>query len=431
MTFARGVVSAAMALVLVGVAPLAARAEEGAHPANTGEKPAFFGAEDLPFVTNVALAPDGRIFYTEKETGDIRIVDNGGPLPPFAHFDVVPSGESGLLGLALDPNFENHPWVYVYFTDAADGRNHLVRLLANGNVGGKQQTLLVLLTASGIHNGGDLAFGADGKLYVTVGETGQASRAQDVNDLGGKVLRLNPDGSVPSDNPFGADNPAFTMGLRNSFGICSDPSTGTIWETENGPTEDDEVNHIQAGGNYGWPNQLGTGGAPKYVDPELVSPQVIVPTGCAVVGRFLYFGDFSGDLHRVSIDGSSLGEQAVVEHLDTGITDVERGPDRDLYVSTSDSIVRLPATGTSGASTPTPSSASAVAGAGTPTDPAGPDQPEGSPAIFWLALILLVGALGAVLFAMRLLSRRVRQVRDPRDPEEFDDYGDRLPPPFE
>jgi aldose sugar dehydrogenase len=417
MRSARAVASAAMALLLVLATPLTSEAEE---------KPAFPGADHLPFVTNLALSPDGRIFFTEKETGEIRIVQNGELLSqPFARFDVVSSGESGLLGLTLDPNFEKHPWVYVYFTDAQDGRNHLVRLLADGNVGGTQQTLLVLLTATGIHNGGDLAFGADGKLYVTVGETGQASRAQDVNDLGGKILRLNPDGSVPANNPFGPDNPAFTMGLRNSFGICVDPSSGTIWETENGPTEDDEVNRIEAGGNYGWPDQLGTGGAPKYVDPQLVFPQVIVPTGCAVVGRFLYFGDFSGDLRRVSIDGSELGEQAVVEHLHTGITDVERGPDKDLFISTSDSIVRLPAIGSYGQGAPSATGAGA-AGSGMPSTSAaaGPDQPAGSPAIFWLLLILLVGALGAVVFAMRLLSKRVRDVRDV-DPDE------RLPPPFE
>jgi glucose/arabinose dehydrogenase len=413
----RAALSAAVALLIVVTGPPVAHADE---------KPAFPGADHLPFVTNVALAPDGRIFFTEKETGEIRIVQDGELLSqPFARFDVVPSGESGLLGLALDPTFEKHPWVYVYFTDAQDGRNHLVRVEADGNTATNQQTLLVLLTATGIHNGGDLAFGADGKLYVTVGETGEASRAQDVNDLGGKVLRLNPDGSVPANNPFGLGNPAFTMGLRNSFGICVDPSSGTIWETENGPTEDDEVNRIQAGGNYGWPDQLGTGGAPKYVDPQLVFPQVIVPTGCAVVGRFLYFGDFSGDLHRVSIDGSELGEQAVVEHLDTGITDVERGPDKDLYVSTSDSIVRLPAIGSYGEGPPSATGAGA-AGSGTPSVSASPapDRPAGSPAIFWLLLILLIGALVAVLFAMRLLSKRVRDVRDV-DPDE------RLPPPFE
>jgi glucose/arabinose dehydrogenase len=417
-----GSAAAVISVALIVGHPLGARADE---------KPAFAGADHLPFVTNVALAPDGRIFFDEKETGEIRVVQDGKLLPqPFARFDVVPGGESGLLGLALHPNFEKHPWVYVYFTDAQDGRNHLVRVLADGNVAGTEQTLLVLLSATGIHNGGDLAFGDDGDLYVTVGETGEAPRAQDVNDLGGKVLRLDPDGSVPADNPFGPDDPAFTMGLRNSFGICADPATGTIWETENGPTEDDEVNRIEAGGNYGWPNQLGTGGAPGYVDPQLVFPQVIVPTGCAVVGRFLYFGDFSGDLHRVSIDGSELGEQAVVEHLDAGITDVERGRSRDLIVSTSDSIVRLPAIGAYGEATP---SAAGGTGGGrtTPTASPGPAQPEGSPAIFWLALILLIAALGAVLFMMRLLSKRVRQVRDPGDPEEFDEYGDRLPPPFE
>ncbi|MFL5766855.1 MAG: PQQ-dependent sugar dehydrogenase, partial [Actinomycetota bacterium] len=212
MSSVRAAVSAATTLLLVASWASVARAEEQA---------AFPGADHLPFVTNIALAPDGRVFFNEKESGEVRVVQDGElSARPFARFDIVPSGESGLLGLALDPHFEKHPWVYVYFTDAADGRNHLVRVLAEGNAGGTQQTLLVLLTATGIHNGGDITFGNDGKLYVTVGETGEAPRAQDVGDLGGKVLRLDPDGSIPQDNPFGANNPAYTMGLRNSFGVC-------------------------------------------------------------------------------------------------------------------------------------------------------------------------------------------------------------------
>ncbi|MDP9295547.1 MAG: PQQ-dependent sugar dehydrogenase [Actinomycetota bacterium] len=403
-----------------------------ASGAGAQERPAFPGADSLSFPTNMGFSPDGRLFFTEKDTGRIRIVENGKLLPtPFATLNVVPGGETGLLGLALDPAFPRRPWVYVYYTDAADGRNRLVRIEAHGDTGGAPQTLLDLLPATGIHNGGDLAFGADGKLYVTVGETGQMSRAQDVNDLGGKVLRLNPDGSVPPDNPFGSDNPAFTMGLRNSFGLCVDPKTGALWETENGPTQDDEVNLIRAGGNYGWPAQLGPGGAPKYVDPQLVFPQVIVPTGCAVVGRFLYFGDFHGDLHRASIDGSQLGEQAVVEHLPSGITDVLLGPNGDLYVATSSSIVRVPVGGAyeepSDSATPTVAPPSSAAGGGsTPAASGPPSSGGGSSTIFWVLPALLAAAAGAALFAMRLLSSRLRDVRRPGEAGDAD--GPRSPP---
>ncbi len=195
----------------------------------------------LSFPTNMAFAPDGRLFFTEKETGQIRIVRNGALLPkPFATLPVVSGAERGLLGIALDPHFDVTPWVYVYFTDATDGRNRLIRIKAHGDVGGAQQTLLDLLDASsGIHNGGDLTFGADGMLYVTVGETGNQALAQDATQLGGKVLRLEPNGSIPADNPFspeGTPNEAWTKGNRNSFGLCVDPDSGDCGKRRTDPT---------------------------------------------------------------------------------------------------------------------------------------------------------------------------------------------------
>jgi glucose/arabinose dehydrogenase len=389
----------------------------------------FPGADSLQFPSNMAFAKDGRLFFTEKDTGRIRIMQDGRLLPtPFATLNVVPGGETGLLGIALDPGFPKRPWVYVYYTDAADNRNRLVRIEAHGNTGGEPQTLIDLLPATGIHNGGDLVFGADGKLYVTVGETGQMSRAQDVNDVGGKVLRLNPYGSVPQDNPFGAGNPAFTMGLRNSFGICMDPRNGSLWETENGPTEDDEVNRLQAGGNYGWPDQLGVGGEPTYIDPQLVFPQVIVPTGCAVAGRFLYFGDFHGDLHRVSIDGSQLGEQVVIDHLPSGITDVQLGPDGELWVATGGGIERIPLRGEYGGAGESETPSTTPTSLGTPTGgaPAAGGAPPGggSSVIFWVLGALVVAAAVSVVFALRLLSTRVREVRRPDgDTEKPPDEG--------
>jgi glucose/arabinose dehydrogenase len=404
-----------LAVVLVGSLAVSVLPASGALGAAALPFP---GADRVSFPTNLAFAPDGRLFFSEKETGRIRIVEDGRMLgEPFATLDVVPDVEMGLLGLALDPAFPREPWVYAYYTDAADGVNRLVRFEADGNRAGEPQPLLELLPTEGIHNGGDLVFGTDGKLYVTVGEVGDTTRAQDVNDLGGKVLRLNPDGSVPPDNPFGSGNPAFTTGLRNSFGICVDPRTGTIWETENGPERDDEVNRIEAGGNYGWPEQLGAGGPPAFTDPELVFEQVIVPTGCAVVGRFLYFGDFSGDLHRVSIDGAQLGEQRVIERFPSGITDVLLGPDGALYVATSGAILRTSIGDARPAETRSPLPAAAPSFSQLPPIPQPADE-GGSTRIYWLLGGLAVAAVVAVLIALRLLSSRMREVRGPGEDGE-------------
>ena len=303
--------------------------------------------DDLSFPSNMAFAPDGRLFFTEKDTGDIRVIQDGKLLPdPFAHVDVLSSSEQGLLGLALDPSFDVEPWVYVYYSDPVAHINRLARLREDGGAVERQPLLDALTTENGYHNGGDIVFGEDGKLYLSLGEVHESERAQDPNDIGGKILRLDPDGTVPSDNPFGAGNPAYSMGHRNSFGLCVDPSNGDLWETENGPGSDDEVNLIRPGGNYGWPDQLGPGGEPAFIDPVLDFPQVIVPTGCAVWRGNLFFGAFGTDLlYRMPLPPA--GARAVaVNDMGAGVTDVEVGPDDELYVSTSNAIWRLDAPGT-------------------------------------------------------------------------------------
>ena len=307
-------------------------------------------ARNLAFPTNIAFAPDGRIFFTEKETGNVRIIRDGGLLPhPFVHLSVEGSAERGLLGIALDPNFERQPWVYLYYSEAGGASNRIVRVRAEGDSAAEIDPLITLLPAvAGYHNGGDLAFGPDGKLYAVTGEAHDPERAQDPNDLGGKVLRLDPDGSVPDDNPLGPGNPVYALGIRNSFGLCFDPVTGYLWETENGPTSDDEVNRIVAGANYGWPDQLGPGGEPGFMDPVLVFPDEIVPTGCAVSadGRRLYFGSYRGGLYEadLSSDGRTAGAPGRIAGIDASVIDVSRGPDGTIYVATTDSILRLAGT---------------------------------------------------------------------------------------
>nr|MBA3691347.1 PQQ-dependent sugar dehydrogenase [Actinomycetota bacterium] len=331
-------------------------------------------AGDLAFPTNMAMAPDGRIFYTEKDTGDIRIIAGGRVLPqPFDHVDVIEGAETGLLGIALHPNFPAQPWVYVYYSDAADGRNRLIRILADGDAGTQRQNLIDgLSTANGYHNGGDLVFGLDGSLFLSLGEAHEAQRAQDPNDIGGKVIRIRADGTLAPDNPFGPDNPVYSLGHRNSFGLCVDPADGDLWETENGPGSDDEVNLVVAGANYGWPEQLGPGGASPFVDPVVAYRRIIVPTGCAVWGGDLFVGSYAtGLLHRISlpaVPGAAVDE--VVARFDQGITDVVSGPDGDLYVATAGAIWRFVGDAASMSPIPVPSP-SVPPGAGGSGDPRG------------------------------------------------------------
>jgi glucose/arabinose dehydrogenase len=311
-------------------------------------------ASGLEFPTNLAFAPDGRIFFTEKNTGRVRIIEDGRLVPtPFVTVALRKQRwyETGLLGLALHPHFPIEPWVYLYYS--SPNRNLLIRVRADGNVGTEEETILRGLPVSQYHVGGDMAFGPDGKLYLAVGEASARGLAQDPGSIGGKILRLSPDGGVPPDNPAGPDSPVYSMGHRNSFGLCFDPETGDLWETENGPAAHDELNLIEAGGNYGWPIVLGRGGEPQFIDPLLDFPRVIIPTGCAFYGApflgrrsegALFFGTIRGILHRATLSSDRQGIRADHEFLTglPGITDVQMGLDGRLYLATVDSILRLP-----------------------------------------------------------------------------------------
>jgi len=313
----------------------------------------------------LAFASDGRVFFAERNTGDVRILEGGMllPTPFYSLTNTATAGERGLLGLALDPGFPSSPWVYAYqtYNDAANASvyNRIVRIQASGNVGISLSVILRMPPLSGAtnHNGGVIAFGPDGKLFAVVGENADASLAQNSMSLLGKVLRMNPDGSVPPDNPFYGslswENLVYTYGHRNMFGIAFHPVTGRAYATENGPSDNDEVNLLSPGGNYGWPNVRGIANTPAYTDPIIAYTPVIVPTNAAFYTaavpaqsqNHLVFGSFNDrrlrELTLNPADGASVVNETILATAPESIADVEMGRDGLLWVTTPSGIYRL------------------------------------------------------------------------------------------
>lgn len=247
--------------------------------------------------TDMAAAPDGRIFITQKD-GRVLIVENGALLPdPFVTLTVDDYNERGLAHLELDPNFALNGFVYLYYTAPGNGRNRLVRVKADGNhaLSGSETLLYECDPMPGtIHNGGAIEFGLDGKLYLAVGDGSDAGAAQAPNSDLGKVLRLNPDGSIPTDNPFynqyaGKYRAIYALGFRNPFSMDIHPTSGRIFVGDVGNVSWEEVNEIFPGANYGWPIVEGKAAGQalpnNYRDPLMAYGHNI---GCSIVGAAFY-----------------------------------------------------------------------------------------------------------------------------------------------
>lgn len=316
-------------------------------------------ASDLEVPWSLAFAPDGRLFISERP-GRIRVVEDGILVPEaWATLAVRAAGEGGLMGLALDPNFTVEPWVYVCFTfnDGGAVQNRIIRIREVDAHGSNQEILVPRFPGANIHDGCRLKFGPDGKLYATSGDAAQRSQAQDLGSVAGKILRLEPDGSIPSDNPFGGSY-VYSYGHRNPQGLAFDPDTGRLFETEHGPSGEigignyDEVNIIAPGVNYGWPNAVGAPGVASLRDPLLAYPERAVPPAGATfysgrlipqwAGNLLFATLGSRHLQRVVIgaDVQVIALERLFE-IDNGVgvygrlRDVIEGPDGALYVATS------------------------------------------------------------------------------------------------
>ncbi len=318
-------------------------------------------ATGLAVPWDLAFATDGRIFVTERP-GRIRIIERGHlQAEPWATLDVAAAGEAGLMGIALSPAFETDKQVFVVGTFLEQGRilNRVIRF-SEENARGINPTVIVDgIPAAEFHAGDAIEFGPDGKLYVATGDAGVPDDARNPQSLAGKILRYNADGTIPADNPF-PNSPVYALGVRNVQGLAWHPQSGALFASEHGPSgfpseglrrNNDELNVILPGKNYGWPEIAGNQAAPGMIAPIAVWNPGIAPSGLAIYNGpidawkyNIFVGGLRGQqLRRVVIEprtDSPTGYRVVHNQAlfkeDLGrIRAVVMGPDGYLYFTTS------------------------------------------------------------------------------------------------
>lgn len=337
---------------------------------------AQYVANDINRPSAIVAADDGRVFFTEKDTGRIRIISGGELLDtPFAEVPVNNAGDRGLLGIALHPNFRLNGRVYIFYTRSDTGEttsdeqavidNRVVYFVANGDTANGGEVFVTSLPAGSTTSriSGRIGFDKDAKLYVALGDLGEDAAPQADDALGGKILRYNDDGSIPSDNPSGS-SAIFARGIRDVTGIALETQTNVIFVADNNADGDDEIDRIASGKNYGWPDVIGEANTtaekdfadanPSYVDP-IIATQKENPNiaglafnpsskyGAAVQDEMFYGEAAKGRIQRVKLAADRIGveKRAVfAENFPSTIRDIAFTPSGTLYVACDKAIFR-------------------------------------------------------------------------------------------
>jgi glucose/arabinose dehydrogenase len=304
-------------------------------------------AENLTIPWSIDWMPDGTALFTERN-GNLRAIQNGELLQEPLLTLGVGAGEGGLLGVAVDPDFEQNNYIYLYYTytELITTSNKVVRYQVNDLTVTEDKVLIDGIPGASYHDGGRIQFGPDGKLYITTGEAGNPDLAQDLNSLGGKILRINSDGTIPEDNPW-KDSPIYTIGHRNPQGIDWDES-GNLVATEHGQSAHDEINLIIPGANYGWPDVIGDETAEGLKNPILhTGDDTWAPSGAEFYngdkipqwsGKYFVATLRGSHLHMIDFDlenNKIISHEKLFQDEFGRLRDVQTGPDGYLYILTS------------------------------------------------------------------------------------------------
>jgi glucose/arabinose dehydrogenase len=268
--------------------------------------------EGLEIPWSLIFLPDGRALVSERP-GRIRAIKDGRLREePYATLEVAHVGEGGLMGLARHPDFPRYPYIYAMHTYRKGDKlyNRVIRLKDSDGQGVFERVIFDSIPGGRFHNGGRIGFGPDRMLYIATGETFASRLAQNLNSLGGKVLRVTADGELPRDNPFPA-SPIFSYGHRNPQGLAWHPETKDLFSSEHGPSGEfllfanDEINVIVKGGNYGWAGVVGAPGQKPYLDPLIVWKKTTPPSGMTFyTGNLL--PQFKNDLFVATLRSQAL-----------------------------------------------------------------------------------------------------------------------------